>query len=153
MARKGSGWHDESRRHSLARRGVRTVPSRITVNEDSGVWFESSGILGDMVSLMQLVGFDDLMEKKKASGIPKEQYESDAEQVIIFPSEETERSARWLMREYIDGGNKRKKQVKKIIDIAIDEIESRLGKTKSVDIRIDLHKSRKLLTELRKELK
>ena len=106
-----------------------------------------------MVSLMQLVGFDDLMEKKKASGIPKEQYESDAEQVIIFPSEETERSARWLMREYIDGGNKRKKQVKKIIDIAIDEIESRLGKTKSVDIRIDLHKSRKLLTELRKELK
>ena len=25
MARKGSGWHDESRRHSLARRGVRTV--------------------------------------------------------------------------------------------------------------------------------
>jgi len=152
MVGRGSGWHRESRRHSLARRGVRTAPGRITVDEGSGIWFESDGVLGDMVSLMELVGFDDLMGKKKASGIPKEQYESDAEQVIIFPSKETEKSARWLMREYIDGDNKRKKQVKKILDIAIDEIESRLGKTKSVDVRIDLHRSRKLLNDLRKEL-
>ena len=37
MARKGSGWHNESRRHSLARRGVRTVNGRMVRARASGI--------------------------------------------------------------------------------------------------------------------
>ena len=142
-----SGWKGDSRRHSLARKGIRT-----TVDDQSGIWFESGGVVSDMVSLIELVGFDDLLKENKASGIPKDQYECDASKIIVLPSEKSKKTVEWLMKEYVNGDRKRKKQVKKLLNIAIKEIDKRLRKQNNVDIRIDLHKSRKMFRELEQEL-
>lgn len=156
MAGKGkSGWKGDSRGHSLARRGIKITnapPSDIRIDETSGIWFESNGVVSEMVSLIQLLGFDDLVEKKKASGLPKEQYQADASKIIVYPSDKSKETTRWLMKEYIDGDRVRKNQVRKLLNIAIKEIDGQLRTQKHIDIRIDLHKSRKMFRELEKEL-
>ena len=53
MKGKGSGWHGESRRHSMARRGISTADGRIMkaygVQQDAnGEYLVSEGILGDI---------------------------------------------------------------------------------------------------------
>lgn len=155
MAIKGKGWKNESRRHSLARKGIRTTDnsmSGVRVDESSGLWFESQGVVSEMVSLVQLIGFDDLIKEKKASGISRDQYEADGEKIIVFPSEESKKTVKWLLNEYINGDRKRRKQVKRMLNIAIKEIDRRLGKENIIDIRVDLHKSRKMFRELEQEL-
>jgi len=53
--KKGPGWHGESRRHSLARRGIRTVPENGRLMQSYGIRYDgngsvmvSEGILGDL---------------------------------------------------------------------------------------------------------
>lgn len=161
MRIKRSGWHGSSREHGLARKGIPTktaqgMPtgqvSRIKHDESSGIWFESNGMLSELVSLANLVGFDNLLEKNKASGVKKEDYEKDAQKIIVFPSKETEKSVEWLKQEYKNGDRKRRKQIHRMLDITIKEIESKLGKQKHIDVRINLHKSREMLVKLQKEL-
>ena len=91
MAGKGRGYHGHSREHGLHRKGIPTktaqgMPTgqikRMKNDESSGIWFESNGVLGDMVSLANLVGFDSLLPKNKASGVKKPDYEKDAEKII-----------------------------------------------------------------------
>ena len=150
---KGSGWKGESRRHSLARKGIKTNSvSQVRIDEETGIWFESDGVVSDMVSLINLVGFDDLLKDNKASGITKEQYQADGSNIIVLPSEEAEKTVRWMMNEYIDGDRKRKKQIKRMLDIAIKEIDKRLRRQDHIEIRLDLHKSRKMFRDLQQEL-
>lgn len=161
MAGKGRGYHGKSREHGLHSKGIATniaqgMPKgqvhRKRYDESSGIWFESDGVLGDMVSLANLVGFDNLLKNNKASGVKKEDYEKDAREIIVFPSEETKKSIEWLKQEYNDGDRKRRKQIRRMLNITIKEIDNKLGKQKEIDVRINLHESRKMLANLRKEL-
>lgn len=149
---QGSGWKNDSRRHSLARKGISTAtyPS-INYDEKSGLWFESNGIL-DAFSLLKMVGFGELFSGGKASGITKEQYEQDAQKMVIFPSIETGKTVEWLRKEYTYGDRKRKKQIRKMVNIAIKELENKMGKTGDIDIRIELHKGRKILKSFEQEI-
>ena len=161
MAGKGSGYFGHSREHGLHRKGIPTktaqgMPTgqiqRTKNDESSEIWFQSNGVLGDMVSLANLVGFDNLLGKNKASGVKKKDYEKDAKKIIVFPSEKTKKSVEWLKEEYKTGDRVRKKQIKRMVDITIKEIESKLGKQDHIDVRINLHKSREMLVKLQKEL-
>lgn len=145
-------WKGDSRKHGLARKGVRTR-QKIRYDESSGIWFESRGILGDMVSLVKLMDFDGVMGKPEAKGYDRESYERDASQVIIFPSKDTKRTVKWLMNEYANGNRARKKQLRGILRLAIRQVENKLKETRNVEIRVDLHESRKMLKELEQELK
>ena len=155
MSSKGSGWRNESRRHSMARKGIKTADlpySRVRVDKTSGIWFESNGMLSEMVTLVQLFGFDDLLANNKAKGLPKEQYDMDASKIIVFPSDKSKDTINWLISEYAHGDRVRKKQVKRLLDVAVKEIDRELGAQENIDIRIDLHQSRKMFRELQKGL-
>ena len=143
---KGKGWRGESRRHSMARKGIGTAKN-IHVNESSGLWFESRGSLTDVVSLLGILDFGSLLGTNEAKGYTEDEYELDANNVIVFPSAESEKTIEWLIGEYVDGNQRRKNQVKKLLRLAIKQIESKIGKVDNVDVRIDLHKSRKMFKE------
>jgi len=155
MKQNKSGWHGESRRHSMARKGIKTANmpyNSIQVDERSGIWFESNGVLSEMVTLVQLFGFDDLLSSNKAKGLPKAQYEEDASNIVVFPSEKSKETINWLIDEYVNGDRVRKKQVKRLLDVAVKEIDRELGRQPNIDIRIDLHRSREMFRDLQKEL-
>ena len=150
-----SGWKGESRRHSMARKGIKTanMPNNsIRANETSGIWFESNGVLSEMVTLVQLFGFDDLLANNKAKGLPKAQYEDDASKIVVFPSEKSKDTINWLIDEYVNGDRVRRKQVKRMLDVAVKQIDRELGQQPNIDIRVDLHRSREMFRELQKEL-
>ena len=146
-------WKNESRRHSLARKGVKTAQQNqmISKPESSGIWFESHGIIGEMVSLINLFGFNDLMETKQSKGIKRDQYETDASQIMLFPSTETARSIDWMYDEYLQGNNRRKQEIRRMVDISVKQIESRI-RNANIDARMDLHKSRRMLMDFKREL-
>ena len=150
------GWKNESRRHSLARKGVKTQSTQaiqnVRMDESSGVWFESEGVLGDMVSLVQIMGFDDLLANKQAKGIAKDQYTIDASKIIVYPSVETAKSIDWMKDEYKAGNNRRKSEIKKMSDIAKKQVEYKIRTSRNVDVRLDLHKSWRMLDDFNKEL-
>ena len=139
----------------MARKGIKTANmphNSIKVDERSGIWFESNGVLSEMVTLVQLFGFDDLLANNKAKGLPKEQYEDDASNIIVFPSEKSRDTIDWLVDEYVNGDRVRRKQVRRLLDVAVKEIDKQLGRQPNIDIRIDLHRSREMFRDLQKEL-
>ena len=144
---KPKGWRGESRRHSMARKGIGTAKS-IKVNESSGLWFESRGSLTDVVSLLGILDFGNLLGTNEAKGYTEEEYELDANNVIVFPSDESQKTIEWLIEEYANGNQRRKNQVKKLLRLAVKQIESKIGKVDNVDVRIDLHKSRNMFKEV-----
>ena len=151
------GWKGESRRHSMSRKGIKTAQGQqinrtSRLEQSSSMCFESNGMLGEIVSLANLVGFGGLLDKNKASGVKKDAYEKDAKKIIIYPSTETAKSIKWLKKEHEEGDRVRRKQVKRMITISIKEIESRIRLQRNIDVRNNFHRSRKMLVDLRKEL-
>ena len=151
------GWKGESRRHSMSRKGIKTTQGQqingtSKLERSSSMCFESNGVLGEVISLANLVGFGGLLDKNKASGVKKDAYEKDAKKIIVYPSTETAKSIKWLRKEHEEGDRVRRKQVERMITISVKEIESRIAKQKNIDVRINLHKSRKMLVDLRTEL-
>lgn len=134
---KKQGWRNESQRHAMASRGV---SSRINIDENSGVWCVSEGVLSEMVTLMQVFGFDSL-GSKEAKGYDKETYTADASRLALFPYSKVEQSIKWLRMEWSYATRPRKNQLKNLVKTAIKQISARLPRTRDVDERLELHRA------------
>ena len=112
------GWYGKSKQHSLASKGVKTS---IIVDEKSGIWFESQGIMIDVKTLKDT--------DCKANGYPDEEYIGDASKVVILPSSKVEESIDWVRGEYI-GANRpyRKAQLEKLVKMTLNHIRLDLNK-------------------------
>lgn len=136
---KPKGWRKDPYAHGLASKGVK---SSIRYDERSGVWFESQGIVGEVVSLMQMMGFNEIMGKQEAKGYTKTSYESDASKVVILPSNKAKMSVEWLKKEWKTASRPRKNQLLNIVRMARKRISIELGKVLSSSTKVQLHESR-----------
>lgn len=131
------GWRNDRQRHAMASRGVST---RISIDESSGVWYESQGVLSDVVTLMNVLDFGSL-GVTEAKGYTKETYQSDASRLALYPYSKVEKSISWLKMEWSYASRARKKQLKNLVQTAIKQISAKLPKTRNVDERLELHQA------------
>lgn len=148
MNRK-QGWQNESQRHRLAGMGIKTSQtqlSHILVNENSGIWFESNGISKETIQLAHIIGFDNV-DMKVAKGYDRTTYEKDASQIAILPVSKAEQSIDWLEEEYKSSNHIRKHKLINLVKMARARISKELGRTNPSDMKVELHKSRRLYND------
>ena len=127
------GWYGQKQRHSMSAKGVK---SSVIVDEKSGVWFESKGILADVITLMDMTGLGDIFgdDNKKANGMmacgyTEDSYTEDASMVVMMPSSKAEESIEWLMEEYERAETPhRKEQLRRLIKMTLYRITLELKK-------------------------
>lgn len=141
------GWKRDRYEHGLASKGVQSRPPMISVDERSGVWFESQGMIGEMVSLMQMIGFDELLAKKEAKGYTRTTYEADASRIAILPTSKAKQSVEWLNKEWKTAPRPRKNKLLNLVRMAKKRISMELNKVAPSVTKVQLHESRKLYTD------
>lgn len=125
------GWYGQAQRHSMSAKGVK---SSIIVDEKSGIWFESNGILADVITLLDsgMGGlFANGIGKGEAQGYTQEEYYEDASKVVLMPSSKVEESIDWLEHEYAMARTpQRKAQLERLIRMTLNRIRLELNNTK-----------------------
>ena len=144
------GWYGQKQQHAMASKGVK---STIIHDEKSGVWFESQGILTDVLTLLD-GGFDGMFSsngigKGEARGYTKQEYVEDASKVVMMPSSKVEESIEWLETEYLMARTpQRKAQIERLIKMTLNRIRMELNKENPRYVRGQLIDSYKMYINL-----
>jgi len=136
-------WPGERQRHAVSARGITTKRPRVV--EGKVVWFTSRGVISEMVSLLDMVGFGDLFESKKAAkGYPQQTYEKDAQMVALLPAERAADSVEWLKHEWKETKNPtRRAQLLKLAQKARFKINQELSRHNPAHTQAHLRESRR----------
>jgi len=148
------GWYGQKQRHSMASKGVK---SSIIVDEKTGMWFESNGILMDVITLLDGgLGnmFSNGIGKGEAKGYSQEEYVEDASNVVLMPSSKVEESIEWLETEYAMARTpQRKAQLERLIKMTLNRIRLELNNTKQDYQKRQLLDAYKMYGELLDDVK
>jgi len=136
-------WPGERQRHAVSARGITTKRPRVV--EDKVVWFTSRGVIGEMVSLLNMVGFGELFDsKKEAKGYPQPTYEADAKRVVLLPAEQAANSVDWLEKEWTETKSPvRRAQLLKLAQKARFKINQELSRHNPAHTQAHLRESRR----------
>lgn len=136
-------WKNNSQKHSLAAKGIKTS------YDSSGIWFESRGILRD-TPLSDAIDVEAMMTHHKTFRINPEEIKTDLKHIYILPIKKVDESIAYLKEELAKANKKRVKHLLGLIKIAKSTVAKKLGTTKNMRIKEELHYSYSNYDELTK---